>query len=357
MENNMQRAFLWTIIWISVVISQTTVNPDISVLGDLIVETDGEHTTLSNSGIELALQGYVNPFARADVFLHKHNGEEPAELEEAFLSIERGLPLNLGLRTGKLRPDLGRINKEHFHTYYYILPSHPVQSMLGQEMWAGTGLEANVLVPLPWYSRISMGYFQNGISLHHHHEDGAILEGGDDHAHVEEEGVAPALITRVSNFFNFTTVTHMELGVSHYREISEQDVIITAADFKLKWRPDTYRSLSWQGEFFYKGLIEHSEKLNENEHQTETEPIKVAYSWFNYQFNRIWNVGAIVDFSSSLDDEEYKSIGLFFGFSPVEESSVFRVRIHLEYHGNDEPQFSVVTQAIWSLGPHKPHRY
>jgi len=66
--------------------AQTTVNPDFSAIGDLQLNGQGNHYELGSSGLELALQGYVNPFARADVFLHKHNDNQPIDLEEAVLS-------------------------------------------------------------------------------------------------------------------------------------------------------------------------------------------------------------------------------------------------------------------------------
>jgi len=64
--------------------SQTTVNPQFSVIGDLVMDHLHKDPSLLSSGIEIAVQGYVNPFARADIYLHKHNDDSPIELEEAF---------------------------------------------------------------------------------------------------------------------------------------------------------------------------------------------------------------------------------------------------------------------------------
>ncbi|SVD60381.1 uncharacterized protein METZ01_LOCUS413235, partial [marine metagenome] len=108
----MRRTLVLLTVIRSLSFSQTTVNPDISVLGDLLLINNNESTSLSTSGLEIAVQGYVNPFARADVYLHKHEGESVVELEEAFLTIERGLPLHLGLRTGKFRPSFGKMNRD-----------------------------------------------------------------------------------------------------------------------------------------------------------------------------------------------------------------------------------------------------
>ena len=356
----MRRTLVLLTVIRSLTFSQTTVNPDISVQGDLLLINNSQSTSLSTSGLEIAIQGYVNPFARADVFLHKHAGESAIELEEAVLTIERGLPLNLGLRTGKFRPSFGKINREHSHTYYYILPSRPVQSLLGSEMWSSTGIEASVLAPLPWYSNFSLSYMQAGVSEHHHAK---IRDLYDDYKKsVEKEVEIPsAMVFRFSNFFEINSITHLETGVNHYLTVSEKSEVISGVDLKFKWRPDKYRSLTIQGELMQKSGEEvHREKKYHDEHKSDENEIDkatVAYGWLNMQLNKVWNGGFIVDYSNNLDEAEYKSFGLFAGFSPVEESSVFRIRLHQEYYGDKKPAFSIVGQIIWSLGPHKPHRF
>ena len=321
--------------------SQTTINPDISVIGDLIGQTDGETVDFSSSGVELAIQGYVNPFALANVYLHKHNDDSPIHLEEAFLSIERGLPLNLGMRIGKMRPDFSKINSEHMHTYYYILGSEPVQSILGEEMWGSIGIEGNMLLPFPWYSNISIGVFQSGISQHHHDEE-SIVE--IEHNHDESSNAEKAISARLSHFIDINHITHLEFSTSFYHELEQSEQSILGADFKFKWRPDTYQSLVVQSDYFHK--LGHDDEI-----------IKAGYAWLNYQFNRIWNTGLIFDYSNDIEEESYKSIGVFVGFSPVEESSLFRLRVHQTYHGNEDPNLTFVAQVIWSLGPHKPHQF
>ena len=330
------------ILLFSTIFAQTTVNPDISVIGDLIIENNDNETSFNSSGVEIAIQGYVNPFARADVFLHKHNDESPIHLEEAFISIERGLPMNLGLKTGKFRPDFGKINKEHMHTYYYVLPSEPVQHILGEEMWASAGVEISLLLPLPWYGNISLGVFQNGMSQQHHGHE----EAGHEHKEEEHETeiAGKSFSTRLSQFFDLYHDTHLEFGLSYYQEIGNAEINTFGTDYKLKWRPNNYRSFTIQGDYFYKSIFEGTITT-------------AGYTWYNYQFNRVWNTGLIYDFSDDIEEESYRSIGIFAGFSPVEESSVFRLRIHRACHGSNEPHFSLVAQIIWALGPHKPHQF
>ena len=85
----MRRTFVLLTVIRSLSFSQTTVNPDISFLGDLLAKGDKESLALSTSGLEIAAQGYVNPFARADLFLHIHDSEGAVDVEEAFLTVER----------------------------------------------------------------------------------------------------------------------------------------------------------------------------------------------------------------------------------------------------------------------------
>jgi len=53
----MRRTLVLLTVIRSLSFSQTTVNPDISVLGDLLLINNNESTSLSTSGLEIAVQG------------------------------------------------------------------------------------------------------------------------------------------------------------------------------------------------------------------------------------------------------------------------------------------------------------
>ncbi len=349
--------------------SQTTVNPQFSVIGDLVMDHLHKDPSLLTSGIEIAVQGYVNPFARADIYLHKHNDDSPIELEEAVMTIERGLPFGLGLRAGKFRPDLGKINQSHAHLFPFIEVPAGMAKILGEEFWSATGVEINVFLPLPWYSNFSLGYFDSGISSHdysdyekdeddHDHENDH--KDKDDHNHDDEkdhgrEKQTNAFSIRWSHFFELNNVNHLELGLSGYSGKAEQ---ILGADFKYKWRPNKYRSLTLQAEVLQHSLEdEYMEKAVRPD-----EKLTVAYAMVNFQFNKAYNFGVLIDYwSLGLADDEGMNPSIFFGFSPVEESAVLRLKIGQLERENDEKNhkkyLKTTIQIIWSLGPHKPHRY
>ncbi|MFQ6612967.1 MAG: hypothetical protein ACE5D2_07690 [Fidelibacterota bacterium] len=335
------------LIFITVTGAQTTVNPDFSAIGDLQLRREGNRYELESSGLELALQGYVNPFARADVFLHKHNDSSPIDLEEAVLSIERGLPLGLGARAGKLRPDLGKINRQHEHTFYFIELPEAMAKILGPEQWAATGLELNLLLPLPWYSRFSVGYFQEALG-----------SAADDHVHHQEETLgeppAKAFSGRWSHFLDFNPVTHLEAGFSFYRDRAVDFRQMVVGDVKFKWKPNKYRSFIFQAEWFHTNLPHHHVHIQSH----PEEQVQAGYTFVNYQCNRAWNVGFVVDYySSNLEGTDPSAPALFFGFSPVEESSVWRLKIGPVDSRKPSGQWSVQSQIIWALGPHKPHQF
>ena len=349
------------------IFGQTTANPQFSVIGDLVIDHLNKNTSLLSSGIEMAIQGYVNPFARADIYLHKHNDTSPIELEEAVMTIEKGLPFGLGIRAGKFRPDLGKINQIHAHLFPYIEAPSGMAKILGEEFWSATGVETNVFLPLPWYSNFSLSYFDSGIGSHDHsnHEKDEDHDkeknedhdkDKDDHDHDEKDYGSDkqtnAFTVRWSHFFELNDVNHLELGLSGY---SGQDEGILGADFKYKWRPNKYRSLTIQAEVLQHSLED--EYMEKAVHPDEL--LTAAYAMVNFQFNKAYNFGAMIDYwSLELADDEGMNPSIFFGYSPVEESAVLRLKIgQLEDEGHHKKHLKTTVQIIWSLGPHKPHRY
>ena len=354
------------LIFSGILISQTTANPQFSIVGDLVMDQLQKDPNLSSSGIEIAVQGYVNPFARADVYLHKHNDDSPIELEEAVITVERGLPFGFGLRAGKFRPDLGKINKDHVHLFPFIEAPSGMANILGKEFWAGTGLEASIFLPLPWYSNISIGFFDSGLGDHDHdiekedvhnnHKDKD--EYVDEHDHGKNEKNEKVFSARWGHFFDLSDINLMEIGTSYYKGIESS---LMGADFKYKWRPNKYRSLTIQGEVVQLSIKEenhkedHADEVHKGDNKNKSD---AGYLMINYQFNKSFNFGIIGDYYKETYKEAEVNPSIFFGFSPVEESTVFRLKIgQVEDHKSHKKHLKTTAQIIWSLGPHKPHQY
>jgi len=129
-------------IYLQVSLSQSVTNPDISVIPRFKISSDdgsklSEKREFSRPDfnleeLELALQAYLNPFARADIILTKAGlDNEPIEVEEAYATILRGLPLDLNLRLGKYKAEFGKLNITHPHAWPFITNPLSIERFLG----------------------------------------------------------------------------------------------------------------------------------------------------------------------------------------------------------------------------------
>ncbi|HWV37515.1 MAG TPA: hypothetical protein VN033_03455 [Vulgatibacter sp.] len=135
--------------------------PDISLVGTFAAAAFTREPTLRLAAheplhdgpqlqeIELALQSNVDPFLRADVYFAIT--EEGLEVEEAYATT-LALPWNLQARAGHFYAPFGRFNQVHFleMTPFVDMPL-PNRRFFGGEQLRGTGAEASVLLPLPFF--------------------------------------------------------------------------------------------------------------------------------------------------------------------------------------------------------------
>ena len=81
--------------------------PNISVIGNIIGESNDHKKSLDVKDIEFSFQHYLYPSVKADIFLglHKENGKRSLELEEGYVTFldtlniiapNAGLPSGLG---------------------------------------------------------------------------------------------------------------------------------------------------------------------------------------------------------------------------------------------------------------------
>lgn len=361
-----------------------TRNPDISVITDFrtAITRGGEQNNtpqLNLHELELALQGYLNPYARADVFLAKHGLEGPVEIEEAYATFLRGLPLGLNIKTGKYLVDFGKMNTRHPHAFAFVDRPLLHRTYFGDDGFNDVGINANVLLPTgAVYTNLSVNILKGLFAMGHHHsheeDNHELLHSADDehHDHAENAG-DPELgyTTRLSGHFQTGNFSNLELGLSGatgiYNSIEKLRSRYIGVDFKYKWRPDRNRALTIESE----GLLsrrdlhpdeEHEEHEEENHHhEEEIEQITTTglFLTINYQFRQRWNLGFITEWFQAPDNnsEKYRSFGIFAGFSPMEESSVIRLLLRQERHPSEEATRIALVQVLFSLGPHKPHAF
>ncbi len=361
-------------------------NPDISVIGDVRAFTTNDpedpkegKLQLDLQSVELALQGYLNPFARADVYIGYHNGS--LEIEEAYATILRGLPGGLQLRAGKYRVDFGKLNLLHPHAYSFLDTPLLHQAYLGEEGLSDIGVNLNWQLPLGKSALTLSGNILKGdfarphehTEEHHAHSAGQLLslraldEEEHDHHHVETD---LGYTQRLSLFLPTGTYAGVEVGLNALQgkldTLTGREVRLTGADLKYRWAPNKYRSLTVQGEWIRsrRDVLHHhhheeAHALNEgHEHHLERHSADGFLAFFDWRFAQRWNLGAIVERFDHPEEEGVtrKRAGAFAGFQVMEESTMVRLLLRrTDGTGMTSAVREAVLQLVFSLGPHKAH--
>ncbi len=356
--------------------AQTTVNPDISVIPRFRIITDDggklaegkrelSQPDLQFEELELALQAYLNPFARGDVILTVPGPDiENAKLgiEEAYATVLRGLPLDLNLRVGKYRAEFGKINTVHPHAWPFATPPLVEERFLGDEGLNDLGLSLSALLPTgDVYTRLNADLLRGGA-----------IGGSTGIADTTGRKPAYAVAARLSSFFTVSDYSDLEVGLSGYTGIHDpyyrERFWYGNADAKFKYRPSAYTSLVIQGEYLLntRTASENASRVlftdGAGNPQARTVTTSGFYLYTDYQFLKIYSAGARYDWSQSpySADDKARAASVFVGYYPVEET--LGVRLHYqhtvtEHPGGPQSVNTIILQVLFSLGPHKAHPF
>jgi len=221
--------------------SQNALNPEISVTGDVRAGLDnpGPQTRpFVPREIELGLQSALDPFSMAKVFASF--SEDGVDIEEAY-AYWTGLPGHFRVDVGKIRQQVGELNRWHLHA----LPEgeYPLvlQRYLGEEGLAATGV--SLYAPLPFSGRA--GTFE---------WYGQVTRG--DNPTLFDAGNRPALLSQLSGFWQFTRSTFAQLSVSGIygtNPDSSLSTVVGAVAARFSWRPPErakYKEFTIRSEVF-----------------------------------------------------------------------------------------------------------
>ena len=137
----------------------TSMNPELSAILDVAAAYFSEDEPLQQGAhdpqktgfnwqqLELALGAAVDPYLRFDSNLVF--SPFGVEVEEAYATT-LGLPVGLGFRFGQFLTRFGRANATHPHTWNFADQPFELGRLFGGEGERGLGIEASMLLPLPW---------------------------------------------------------------------------------------------------------------------------------------------------------------------------------------------------------------
>ena len=384
------------LLFFNISFAQSNVNPDISLIGTFNTFTnfnDGSpekgKINFEDPSLEMFITGYLNPFAKASADIAYHEGEFAAE--EIYAEVLRGLPLDMQLKAGKFLLGFGKLNTVHEHAWPFLERPLAHQIYFGEEGLNDVGINLSFILPTEdFFSNFDIGIYKGdsfrGIGGHDHGEETNEAEEEHDGFELDEVNT-PVVLARLGTFFTLSDYSNLEIGLSGAAGIigkAALDNVITqninfaygGIDFKYKYKPDTYTSLTIQGE----GLLNHRDVVRENEVIEEDvmgDPVNTfgGFLYFDYQFSKIFSVGAKYDFTYGIigdepgintlaNDDKNKTHGIsgWFGYYPVEETLALRFGVeHLTFNYDDgtdrDGETTLKLQMIFSLGPHKAHPF
>lgn len=315
----------------------TPVNlPDISVIGDIIGKTttydDLDRNKVFVREIEIALQGYLYPEIRTDVFFAFHRedgGKINAELEEAYVSFLK-LFADFDAKAGRILVDFGKVNKLHSEQWQYVDKPKVLENFLGEHGFIGNGGSLGYLLPLPFFVQIDLSAWH--------------LDGSED-----ENKFSLADTVYASRFwisFSLSEIVELEIGGSSatgkgYNYLKYQDdVKLYGLDLTYRIFPSTYEKLIFQNEILY--IVR---QLPENELKRFG-----FYNFFGYQFNKYWEAGLRYDFAESPlpDGKQTKSIA---GIITTRFTDTTKLRMQYGYN-IESKDHEAILQLLFGIGPH-----
>lgn len=362
------RAFLLacaSLLWLSTLFAQTTLNPDFSLVGDIRAfthsnpgrPTEKGEFNLENPAMEFVVAGYLNPYARADAVI-AWEGEDNASIEELYATILRGLPLGLNLRAGKYRLEFGRINPVHPHAYSFIHQPLPHEMFFGGEGLNDMAIRASMAIPTgSLYTELMGAVLKGDAFAGEETEDSEAPEATlKSYALLQDEEtrIKPGFFGRITS--SGAVTEHAELAVGASIVTSEYDreerlrATIFGFDFKYKWKPDRNSSIAVEGEF----LNSHRETFDGRSSKSSG-----VYAYVDYRFRQKYNLGCMYEFSPEPADNQFHVSRFtgFVGFAPIEETTLIRIAGDWTIPKEDDSFWTATLQFVFSLGPHQPHKF
>lgn len=381
-------------------------NPDISAAVDFITSYSqkANNVNFTPRDVELMVQSNVDQYAKAYIVFNAETELDPTAKSDLFnessLGVEEAaiqttsLPWGLEIKGGQFFADFTRLGKVHSHDLPFVDRPRSLDQILGGEAKA-RGFEANWLVPIPHYLRLTGGLVDNigadtPITSLVQNADGS---WSDDAAYADrDQRPFGSLMAygRAATLFDLGPGTVLHLGTDYAQKNQDTQRRIASADWKLEWQPDPARYDQFEagGEALWSrqrgALSQDTFGLSdadfvENTHGIDTDSANSSaaggYVYAQYRLGKLWQPGVRVDYTHSntfqlIDgvdgdanslDKSSNNIWTYSAYLTLYLSEFNRLRLQLNYlHGDEdivEGKGHTDLQAFfqWSivLGAHK----
>lgn len=329
-------------------------NPDISLIGQLRSgwtddpsSIDKNRPTLGLGETELAADAALNPYASGAFVFSFADGE--AEVEEAYVKLDRALPLGLALKAGKYRAPFGKLNPTHPHALPFLDVPHLLEAssglMPGEESYNEPALQISELFPGigSWAPVLSLD-IQQGSGFRTSQDVADSLPDFD----AERNKTAPSWMAHLSNAFLVGDAVEGDWGFSFAQGTTnvqaDRKAWLAGTDLKLKFELAPQSRLVWQSEAIWR-------------HDDLDDRDRVGLVTFADWTIERWNAGALYEQLADQGMVVDRAVKAFAGFSLLEETTVFRLAVERRWLADKDPVHTVSAQLLFGMGPHKPHQF
>ncbi|MDB4886352.1 MAG: hypothetical protein JWN79_1790 [Gemmatimonadetes bacterium] len=364
--------------------------PDISAVGDLVGDlsprgsTQADRSRFGVREVELAVQSVVDPYFRGDVFLGISDVEK-ISIEQAFLTTT-SLPNELELRIGRFLMPFGKQNLTHRHDLHTIEYPYVIQRLLSDDGLKGTGLwGSRVFAPFGFYQEVqvtAIDRLSRPVDSLHTAEDVNRSLGGLGFSARLRNYVDLSESQNVElSFSALTGKRERALGQSYLVSVEQPtgqfvptdvNAIVArqttyGADLTYRWRPlqqGLYQSFILQSEVM-RQVNERVDDLVAPCANCATVSIAErardytgAYVFARYQTTQRTFLGARYDWlqNPENDGRTLNAGSVYLEWYPSEFSKLMAGYEGLSNSG-DRLVNRLLVQAVFSLGPHKPHPF
>ncbi len=319
--------------------NQNVLNPEISVAGNVVLsarEGSPQRDNAELREVEVAFQSALDPFSTAKIFLTF--SEDEIGVEEGYLYWV-GLPGRIRVDAGKLRQQLGDLNRWHAHALPEIEYPLVYQRFLGEEGLAGIGVSLYTHLPFSLAGGTHEVWLQGTTA-----ESDPLFAGGTQ----------PSVLGRLQNFWQLTRSIYAQIGVTGVGgNNSDADLRsrLAGVDIRLTYRPPeagARRDITFRAEGY---------RLHATEAGVTTNRYG-AFADLQVKTSRRWVFGARYDWVEAprgVNDREWRITPAITWW----QSEFVYLRLEGEHRNSDSggPSNMLRLQVVFAMGPHKHETY
>ena len=316
----------------------SALNPEISVSTDIRASahtTGVQQDNFDPREVEVGFQSALDPYAHTKIFVAFEGGE--VDIEEAY-AYWTGLPGHVRVDVGKVRQQVGELNRWHLHALPETEYPLALATYLGDEGLVGTGISLYWAAP-------------TAGALGTHELWGQVTQGSNDA--LFEGGNRLAVLGHLNNFWQVNASTYFQVGATGIYGSNPDSALkssVGGVDVRLTWRPPLraqYREWTLRGELF--GIQKERTGVGQTRYG--------GYVGTTYKLGRRWIAGLRYDYVEAPEGPKAIVRQIIPSLTLWQSEWVFLRGQYVHRRDAAGTTGLLALQAVWAIGPHKHEIY